>query len=138
MRKLQRAIDLRNQGELDTLVQRYGWPDVNVVGTAAATAAFDVVRHARPEYQKKYLPLLRTLVADHQVQPGDLAVLEDSVRVGAGRRQIYGTRVHFAPDGEPLLYPLEDPQQVDARRAQVGLGPLAEYLKSVDQRYGTR
>ena len=34
--------------------------------------------------------------------------------------------------GKNYLLPLEDPDNVDARRAQVGLGLLAEYLKSFD------
>jgi hypothetical protein len=33
------------------------------------------------------------------------------------------------------LWPIEDEERVDARRASVGLGPLAEYLKHFGLEY---
>jgi hypothetical protein len=45
-----------------------------------------------------------------------------------GKRQIYGSQVSLGPQGSYVL-PLEDPDNVDKRRAAVGLPPIAEYLK---------
>ena len=80
LRKRQRAIDFRNQVELDAIVKRFGWPAENLVGPLAAEGAFDVVLHAHPDYQKRYLPLLRAAVAARQASASNLALLEDRVR----------------------------------------------------------
>jgi hypothetical protein len=80
LRKRQRAIDFRNQGELDEIVKRFGWPGVSLVGPVAAEGAFDVVLHAHLDYQKKYLPLIRAAVGTRQASAGNLALLEDRVR----------------------------------------------------------
>jgi hypothetical protein len=80
LRKRQRGIDFRNQGELDEVVKRFGWPGVDRVGPVAAEAAFDVVLHAHLDYQKKYLPLIRAAVVARQASADNLALLEDRVR----------------------------------------------------------
>ncbi|MCP4246955.1 MAG: hypothetical protein GY778_07885, partial [bacterium] len=62
-----------------------------------------------------------------------LAYLTDRVLVQEGKPQRYGTQF-FAKDGVFKLNPIEDEAYVDARRKEVGLGPLAEYVKQVQGR----
>ena len=45
-----------------------------------------------------------------------------------GRPQRYGTQVGDVQDGEPVPWPIEEPNRVDERRAEIGLPPLSEYL----------
>jgi hypothetical protein len=53
-----------------------------------------------------------------------------------GRRQIYGTQLAFdEATGESYLEPLEDPDNVDKRRAEAGLEPLQDYLSGVGMRW---
>jgi len=46
------------------------------------------------------------------------------------RLLLRGYHVSFAAwaDGKPVPFPIEDDAYVDARRAQIGLGPLSDYL----------
>ncbi|HKC85737.1 MAG TPA: DUF6624 domain-containing protein, partial [Blastocatellia bacterium] len=47
-----------------------------------------------------------------------------------GKKQIYGTQLRLNQKTQVMeLYPIEDEENVDARRAKVGLAPLAQYLK---------
>jgi hypothetical protein len=69
---------------------------------------------------------LRGAVADGEASPGNLAYLEDRVRVHDGRPQLYGTQFTVA-DGELQPSPIEDPQRLDARRAAAGLDTFAAY-----------
>ena len=56
----------------------------------------------------------------------DLAYLEDRVRVNAGQSQLYGTQ--FTRDQQGLRpWTIDDPENLDQRRASVGLGPFAGY-----------
>jgi len=53
----------------------------------------------------------------------DVAILEDRMRLLAGRKQLYGS--HFRADGGKLtLLPTEDLAHVDLRREDAGLPPF--------------
>jgi hypothetical protein len=69
-----------------------------------------------------------------EVDPRDTAYLTDRVLIGTGKRQLYGTQVIFK-DGKFVPNPIEDADQVDERRKAIGMEPLQEYLKFVEQAY---
>lgn len=65
----------------------------------------------------------------------DIAFLEDRVCLLRGRPQIYGSQ--FQGRGKTLrLYPVQDTERLDERRAAMGLPPFAEYEKQIRQMYG--
>jgi hypothetical protein len=64
--------------------------------------------------------------------------LEDDVRAGEGENQIYGTRVVSDSDGQPILYPIDDPENLDARRKAAGLPPIDEQLQQMEAEIGMR
>jgi hypothetical protein len=66
-----------------------------------------------------------------EVSRQDLAYLTDRVLVNDGKKQRYGTQMgmNFEPQ------PIEDAGNVDQRRAEVGLPPLAEYVKLAREQY---
>ncbi|MGH3260007.1 MAG: DUF6624 domain-containing protein [Streptosporangiaceae bacterium] len=79
-----------------------------------------------PGLQQAFLDALRSAVAAGEASPAHLAYLEDRVRVHAGQPQLYGTQ--FTSEGGELApYPIEDPEHLDERRAEVGLEPFAAY-----------
>jgi hypothetical protein len=49
------------------------------------------------------------------------------VRLNAGQPQLYGTQFTAAGGGELAPHPIEDPERLDERRAEVGLEPFAAY-----------
>ena len=73
--------------------------------------------------------MMREAVKNKQAIAGNLALLEDRVALREGRKQIYGSQLITDSTNKTKLQPIEDPDHVDERRAAVGLGPLAEYLK---------
>jgi hypothetical protein len=72
---------------------------------------------------------MREAVKQKKVWPQQLALLEDRIAVRNGKKQIYGSQLSGDGSGTYQIDPLEDPRNVDKRRAAVGLGPLADYLK---------
>ena len=77
--------------------------------------------------------MMRAAVAKGDAEPADLALLEDRVALGEGKRQIYGSQIGRDPDtGEFYVSPLEDPDHVDERRRAVGLEPIADYVSNWD------
>ncbi|MGH9936407.1 MAG: DUF6624 domain-containing protein [Blastocatellia bacterium] len=126
----QNDLDSQNRQRLDEIVKEYGWPKTSVFGNEASGVAFLIVQHAELEYQKKYLPLIKAAATRNEARPSDLAMLEDSILVGDGKKQIYGTQARLNRTTQRMeLYPIQDEENVDARRAAVGLASLAQYLK---------
>ena len=105
------------------LIDKYGWLGADVVGRKGNQTIFLVIQHADIIVQDKYLPLMREAVENKKAEPSELALLEDRVAMRHGRKQIYGSQIMYGN-----LAPLEDPDNVDKRRAAVGLEPLADYL----------
>jgi hypothetical protein len=90
-----------------------------------------VIQHADLRTQEIYLPVLKEAVKRNAAKPGHLALLEDRVAMRKGLKQIYGSQIGTdEKTGKYYVYPIENPHQVDERRATVGLGPLSEYLKN--------
>lgn len=133
------AIDAESTRFLRTTIDEFGWPTYDMVGKEAAHAAWLLAQHADadPELQSEVLRLMEPLVAAGQAGASDFAYLTDRVRVARGDKQLYGTQ--FSDDGSGVARPvaIEDAANVDARRAEVGLEPLAEYAATLAEAYGT-
>ena len=129
------SVDAANARRMYDVLDEFGWPGWSLVGEDGALAAWVLIQHAdlHLELQKRGLALLEAAVAADDASPGDLAYLVDRVRVAEGRPQVYGTQVGAADeDGNPTpRTPIEDPENVDARRAAVGLGTLEEYYEEM-------
>jgi hypothetical protein len=128
------AIDARTTARMREIVAEHGWPGRKLVGDDGAAAAWLLVQHAdqHRDFQKQCLALLEAAVAAGDAEPRHLAYLHDRVAVAEQRPQRYGTQ--FGEDGEPA--PIEDEANVDARRAAVGLGTMAEYREEMRRVYG--
>lgn len=136
-----RAVHDRNAAALRAVLDEGGWPPRSVIGEEAAQAAWLIVQHAigHPDLQRRCRDLMRTAVADGEAEPAQLAMLEDRIRVFEGRPQLYGTQFDWDDAGELSPRPIEAPDEVDVRRARVGLGSLAERqaeLRSQAEREG--
>lgn len=121
-----RALHEMNADWLLARLRENYWPDP---GNAAETAAFwIVVQHAisRPALMRLTHELSEGLT--DPVTRLRRAMLTDRIAVLEGRLQVYGTQIDWTEDGalEPRL--IGNPAGVDARRAEVGLGPLQHEL----------
>lgn len=113
------------------ILDKHGWLGPDVVGRQGSSALFLVIQHADLPVQEKYLPMMRDAVKNNKAQGSSLALLEDRVALRQGKRQIYGSQVgRDNESGQHYVLPLEDPDNVDQRRASVGLPPLADYVSN--------
>jgi predicted esterase len=114
------------------ILDNYGWLGFDIIGDQGNTTLFMVIQHSNLKTQEKYLPMLRQAVKNGKAKARHLALLEDRVAILQGRKQIYGSQVSWnVKTNIYYVLPLEDPDNVDKRRAEVGLSPLAEYLENM-------
>jgi len=122
-------VDSTNLLLVSKILDERGWQGADTIGQIGNTTLFLVIQHSDLPVQERYLPMMRAAVANGNAEPSDLALLEDRVALGQGKKQIYGSQIGQDNDtGEYYVLPLEDPDHVDERRASVGLSPLADYV----------
>mgnify|MGYP003545000465 CR=1 FL=1 len=115
---------------MEEIIRQHGWPGKSLVGDEASLAAFLIIQHADYEYQKKYFPLINEAKKQGEIDPRHVALLEDRILMREGKKQIYGSQLkRNEKTGKYEMWPVEDEENLDKRRAAVGLEPIAEYLK---------
>ncbi|MES2875466.1 MAG: DUF6624 domain-containing protein [Bacteroidota bacterium] len=128
--KIMETKDSVNIIHVSRILDDYGWLGKDKIGPDANQTLFLVVQHSDLEIQQKYLPMIRKASLVGDASKSHLALLEDRVALREGKMQIYGSQVgQFLGSKEYYILPLKDPETVDVRRAEVGLQPLADYVK---------
>lgn len=121
---------------LRVVIAEHGWPGRRLVGDDAAAAAVRLVQHLEGQlpFQRRCLELVRAAATAGDLPWSHLAYLTDTVRLSEGKPQVYGTK--FRPEAGRLVpFPIETPDQVDDRRAAMGLEPLESYARRLRRRF---
>lgn len=112
------------------ILDKYGWLGPNEVGGKVNSALWAVIQHADKQTQEEYLPMMREAVNNGKARGSSLALLEDRIATGQGKKQIYGTQIGTdSQTGKHYILPIEDEPNVNKRRQSVGLPPLEDYVK---------
>jgi hypothetical protein len=123
------AADAKNRSEVLRIFSKYGWVTNSLAGKDAAHDFWLLVQHQTPEIQRRLLPALEKAAKTGNASMGDYAYLYDRVQVGLGKPQRWGTQTK-CEDGKPVLSPVEDPGGLDARRKELFMMPIHEYLNN--------
>jgi hypothetical protein len=131
-----KEVDRANTQRMKEIVAAFGWPGRSLVGLDGAQAAFLLVQHADrdPAFQKACLPLVERAFAAGEVPGEALALLTDRVLVAEGELQLYGSQT-TTEDGIIHVRPTADEASLDERRARLGLPPMREYMKMLEEMY---
>lgn len=117
-----------------TLIDKYGWLGSEDVGFNGNQALFTVIQHADLVTQEKYFPIIQKAAKQGKTPPGNLAILEDRIALRKGGKQIYGSQIWIdSKTGKKYIQPIEDPENVDKKRLEVGLPTMNEYLQQFFQ-----
>ena len=130
-------VDKANREWLKAEVAKSGWPTQSRIGFDGADAAWLLVQHADADrgFQKQCLKLLEVAAKMNEARPSHVAYLTDRVLCAEGKKQLYGTQfTQTAGRWEPK--PIEDVANIDKRRAEAGLGTLADYRMQMEKAYG--
>jgi hypothetical protein len=121
--------DSMNIIKVKAILDRYGWLGTDIVGEPGNAILWLVIQDSDLSTQEKYLPMMREAFKNGKASGDQLAYLEDRFALRQGKRQIYGS--FTGRDTETNLsyvLPLDDPDNVDKRRFELGLSPLSDYL----------
>ena len=142
----QRVLDSTNLEELDAIINIYGYPSKQHVGELSVVP-FEVLRRAQDSVLVSYLNLIVGAGKNGDLKMDQVAAYEDEVSVSQQQPQEYGTQIWIDFKENPktgerydsvYLWPLRNPEQVEAMRAKVGLDSLVRqlYLFGIDPAKG--
>jgi hypothetical protein len=120
--------DSINLVKVKKILDERGWLGADIVGVQGNTTLFLVIQHSDYETRQKYLPMMREAVENGNARASSLALLEDRVALEKGEKQIYGSQIAGNSESGYFVRPLIDPDNVDKRRAEVGLVPIQDYV----------
>lgn len=121
-------LDRAHTERMRAIIARIGWPTESKVGEEAAEKAWLLVQHSDHDtaFQRHCLDLMKE-AGPKEVNMENVAYLEDRVRIASGEGQLYGTQFGDDEEGKFGPLPIEDPEHLDERRAEMGMGSFAEY-----------
>ena len=117
-----------NVAKLKEIIAEIGWPTISKVGEEACFSAFMIIQHADfdLDFQKQGLEMMEQ--ARNDIHLFGMAALTDRVAMNSGKDQTYGTQLKRDEDGAVVpLVPIKDPENVEKRRAEMGLMPFEIY-----------
>jgi len=123
------GIDLQNQSAVVAIIERCGWPTARQAGSKGMQAVFLVIQHSSREMREKYFPLIKESAVKGDLSQRAVAMMEDRMLMEKGKKQKYGTQLVKFGDGPFKLHPVEDPENLNARRLEMGMETIEEYLK---------
>lgn len=120
--------DAGNRLEVLHIFDRYGWVTNSLAGKDGAHNFWLLVQHQTSEIQQRMLPALEKAAKNGNASMSDYAYLYDRVQMGLNKPQRWGTQVR-CEEGKPVLYRVDDPAGLDARRKELFMLPVLEYLR---------
>ena len=128
--------DADNTAFLKTILPADGWFRISREGYAAVIDGWVVVQHSPDHaFMHDVLARMEPLMAERDVDGQTYALLLDRVAIFEGRKQRFGTQ-GACENGEIAILPIDEPDNVEVRRKELGMQSLADYARQIG--VGTR
>ena len=130
------SIYRAHQSRLEKILNKHSYPGYDLVGKRGSQLFWTMVQHSdfEPDFQKRVLDSMRIEVINKNANAHNYAFLTDRVKKNFNEKLFYGTQVTyhwFTGKAQPL--PTIDPENLNKRRAEIGLEPIEDYLKEMTQ-----
>ncbi|MFG0314307.1 MAG: DUF6624 domain-containing protein [Phycisphaerales bacterium] len=136
------AIDQAHADRLKEIVDQIGWPTRDLVGLKATQAAYMVIQHAGHDvdFQNSCLAMMVDLVKQGELPASYVALLTDRIRVFSDQPQVFGTQMKMSRNELGVMIPvptvpIEDPANLNDRRALMGMVPHEQFVEAIQIAY---
>lgn len=114
--------------EFKDFVLSNGFPFKNIVSEEIYRASVALSLHLPIADLKDMFDTIKNSDSD-KFSLSDKAFFIDKIRIADGKPQLYGTQTRRLENNEICLIEVEDEENLEKRRLEVGLEPISEYLK---------
>ena len=130
-------IDNYNTSRLKEIVLEYGFPTGKLIGKDAMSGVFFIIQHSNElDWQKANFPKIKSAVSNGYLEGQKYAMLYDRIQMNSGLKQKYGTQLDKIDETTYRLYDLENEQELDRRRMEIGLFPFSMYKQIYKEEFG--
>jgi len=125
-------IDKENLAKLKSLIKKYGFPTIPLVGKKAHQAAFLIAQHAASDkkFMLYFLNEMESRLGSMEITDQYYAYLLDRTNLMSDLKQIYGTQGNCI-NGIYEVTNIKDPIKLPQLRKEIGLLTLTEFSKAV-------
>ncbi len=116
-------LDSLSFDKITHIIDVFGYPTRAIAGESN-NIPFYILSFAPYTIKEKYLNQLILAADRDDISWKSLAYFIDKLKVAKGEKQVYGTQGNYDKDYHFILYPCIDPDNLNARRAKVGLERL--------------
>jgi hypothetical protein len=113
-------LDSLSFDKITHIIDVFGYPTRAIAGESN-NIPFYILSFAPYTIKEKYLNQLILAADRDDISWKSLAYFIDKLKVAKGEKQVYGTQGNYDKDYHFILYPCIDPDNLNARRAKVGL-----------------
>jgi hypothetical protein len=121
--------DVKNRPQVLAIFDRYGWVTYSLAGREAEYIFWVLVQHQKVEIWQRFLPALEKAAKSGDASMRHYVSLYDGLQRSMGKPQRWGTQT-ICVNGKPGLYEVDDPAGLDARRKELFMQPVNEFLKT--------
>ncbi len=126
------TVDAASSILMNRLLSEWDWIDRDRFGAKVSNYAWLLVQHADhdPALQRLALERMRIYLTNGGIKPANYAYLHDRVSINSDQLQRYGTQPVWRCTGDRKLklHPVEQPELLDARRAELSMKPAQQEL----------
>lgn len=141
----QQVIDQSNLKRLEEIIAEFGFPGRSLVGEDGSRTAFLILQHSPDSIMEKYYDMVIKAGESGNLDMSRVAMFQDRVLMRRGEKQIYGTQVRSEQRYDKVkqeyydsayVWPIENPEEVNKRRLEVGLNePIESYVRKFGIEY---
>ena len=133
--EISKSIDEPNTKHITQIFDQIGFPDTAKVGKEGLEAFMTLLQHAPTDQLRvRSLKPITKAFKNKEIPSMPYANFVDRLRLHQGKKQLYGSGFEIK-DGKLLLSTTKDIKNLEKRRAKIGLPPMAEYVKDLEELY---
>ena len=127
----QQMLDTSNLSFVKRYLDRGIYPGKSTVGEPTNLIAFNIIKN-NPGQISQYLPQLKKAGRAGEIPFTLVATMEDHYLMSLGKPQRYGTQAKVTATNDIFIWPIENPDTVNARRREAGFDTTVEaYAKEL-------
>ena len=124
------SVQRANTERLKEIIEKSGWPSIDLVGKKASRSAWLIIQHADHDvrFQKKCLTLMRQIyrLNPQSISRENIAFLTDRILINTKQKQLFGTQFYVDKKGTFTYRPIKDFKTLSKRRKKYGVPPFTD------------
>jgi hypothetical protein len=133
--EISKSIDEPNTKRITQIFDQIGFPNTTKVGKEGLEAYMTLLQHApTDELRVRSLKPIAKAFKNKEIPPMAYANFVDRLRLHQGKKQLYGSGFELK-NHKLVMNPTEDVKNLEKRRAKIGLPPMVEYVKGLEELY---